>query len=1507
MMGLLDFLLVSDNNATIYKNSGGVKASDGIIHVSFNSSFSTTAFNSNHRAIKPGDYNGDGLMDFLVNEQNNSVWKLVLNTGSGFTSSVISNITAKEESYTDKNDDKDECMVLDLNHDGKSDVVIVDANYSYEHDIFGNKWGDYVNTTVNWYISNGSGFDIVKSYTINDENYFFRKNQTIGDFNGDGFAELFTFDSNLYSGSDSTDAGRFYYYNTNHNAKKIISITDGLNNSTQIDYQFLTYTTDRLSTRNFYTIGIGSSYPIADIQVPILCVNRIITPNGLGGNSTTEYSFSGLKTHLYKGLLGFSSITASNTLNDVKTVSTTEFDPILYLPSKQTNENYSISQNFKISKNETTISNSKSNGVFNSQPTQTKENNYLANSSKTTDYLTYDTWGNPTHVRSTTGDDADKLIVDNNTTYGTFGSWCPNKIVMATSISQIGSDILTKNASFDYDNKGNLTKNISDVNDVNQLTTEYLTFDVYGNPSDIKKTANGNSRTSSVVYASGRFISSKIDVLGQTTSYKWDSVTTLLKSETNRLGKTEYTYNSQGQLVETKYPDGKRTAKVLQWAGNGNSYGAKYYSYSETSGSAPEYVWYDALGREMVSETYGLNNKKISVFKEYLANGKLYRVSEPTFESSAQSWAATYAYDPYGRTNTVTTLNGTTTTAYTGRKTTTTSPSGIIEQNQKSSGLLDFTIQNGKKVSFTYYPTGLTKTSIPEGGQSITTEYDLQGNRTKLIDPDAGTTESHFNGFGELLWSKQSMHNGTLITTTNTYAPTTGLLQNIVRNGETTSYHYDSKNRIDSIGIIGKHAQSFVYDSFDRVTNHTEYINGKSFSSATEYDALGREKRHKYPSNYWTFNIYDNNGNLIEVRDDYNHSIWKPLEENARGQLTRVSRGGKETSFGFDSRGLPDSIVSPGIINMTYSFNTKGNLEYRQDNLASHTLQKEQFVYDGMNRLTNWNIYQNNSTTAVKLNGQVYDSNGNISTRSGLDNLTMNYGENGKPHALTSISGKPGSISSDSLDVTYTDFKKIATLTEGSKSYALTYGVDDERRMSVYKINGTTRLTRYYLGDYEEEVDASGNVRKIHYLSGGAVFIQNYGKDSLLYGYSDYQGSLIALTDENGTVVEQYAYDPWGNRRNPADWTASDTRTSWRLNRGYTGHEHLDAFAIINMNGRVYDPLTGIFFSPDPQLQDPGNWMNYNRYGYGYNNPLIYTDPTGEYAVWDDAVAIIGGGVINWYSNGCKFNSAGFSFFVAGAIAGECTLYAPTAYTAIAGGLGAVNSTINQGFSNGNFSFKNVDFGNVIVSGAMSSITSYLGGKMSEALGLDNLLKGIKSPLINNVLKGQIGGTIVGGTMEGIGAVSNNQNFWNGFCNGAKNGFITGSINGFSSAVQYSQKNHVNLFNGKGAAYHYTNSKNIESIKKTGLRPSPKDNCAYVTSNPDYNTNEVNQALYLDESPRDAVIGVDINRMQKDGIYPIVGPRPVTNGYGDETLYEGKINPKYLFYNLNSFIFKFRP
>jgi RHS repeat-associated protein len=115
----------------------------------------------------------------------------------------------------------------------------------------------------------------------------------------------------------------------------------------------------------------------------------------------------------------------------------------------------------------------------------------------------------------------------------------------------------------------------------------------------------------------------------------------------------------------------------------------------------------------------------------------------------------------------------------------------------------------------------------------------------------------------------------------------------------------------------------------------------------------------------------------------------------------------------------------------------------------------------------------------------------------------------------------------------------------------------------------------------------------------------------MYYIHKDHLGSINVITNDNAAIVEEQSFDAWGRRRNPTNWTYTSIAKPTITDRGYTGHEHLDQFNLINMNGRVYDPLIGRMLSPDITVQAPGNSQSFNRYSYCLNNPLKYTDPSG--------------------------------------------------------------------------------------------------------------------------------------------------------------------------------------------------------------------------------------------------------------------------------------------------------
>lgn len=111
------------------------------------------------------------------------------------------------------------------------------------------------------------------------------------------------------------------------------------------------------------------------------------------------------------------------------------------------------------------------------------------------------------------------------------------------------------------------------------------------------------------------------------------------------------------------------------------------------------------------------------------------------------------------------------------------------------------------------------------------------------------------------------------------------------------------------------------------------------------------------------------------------------------------------------------------------------------------------------------------------------------------------------------------------------------------------------------------------------------------------------GAATVEYIHTDALGSVVAVTDSTGTVIEQREYEPYGRQLKPT--TVSD-------GPGYTGHASDAATEMIYMQQRYYDPEIGRFLSSDAMTAFDDPIRMFNRYKYAANNPYKFTDPDGR-------------------------------------------------------------------------------------------------------------------------------------------------------------------------------------------------------------------------------------------------------------------------------------------------------
>jgi len=872
-----------------------------------------------------------------------------------------------------------------------------------------------------------------------------------------------------------------------------------------------------------------------------------------------------------------------------------------------------------------------------------------------------------------------ELVTQTTTAQTTIpNNWILNRPDEEKTILTRNNESTASFIKYEYDSDNTYQPNKVTVypNDGSQLTDRLTTvthysYDEFGNATDVVTEApfgQYGEQPRSVHYQYGsnyqhRLMTKEIhgeETDGYYTIYKYD-FHDRQRAVIDCNGKTIEYENSPLVTIQKTFPiDGTEQRTVTLWAADSpyKPEGASYYSWSKKTGGVTTMTFYHKTGLELRNVTFDFDGNPIFADKRYNDLGLLEQESAPYKQGESEDniqWT-TYAYDNLDRLERTLYPDGTENrTEYHGLKTIST----VVPHEgspQKSVAILNamgwpkqkidaYDTQHPTSVHYEYYPDGNLKwTRINDDETTkIRLEYDHAGNRTLLHDPDYCIEKkdliSVYNAFGEEV-STTTPRDLTSTYLYDQFGRMTLRTENepLVGGGtesRTTVWTYNEDAASGKKGLLHTIAYpgqtiTYSYDDCQRVRKEVaEFDSGESYITRYTYDEAARKAHVLYPSGYYVHYHYNDIGHFRSITDSNGNEIYRTEKTTPLGQTERFVMAGNIVStreYHPEKHTLTHIHTAKGeniLQNLRYDYDGFGNLAFRKDE-TRHL--EEHFEYDHLNRLK---VIKR----GIMITGTMeYDPYGRM-TKKVSDNTIIfsdaRYDINTKPHAIDEASCGFGVIPEEEQNITYTCFDKVKTITEGGNTLVYTYGYDRQRIFMEEHANGIDR-TKRYVGSCEFITKTENNVTTastLTYLTSPtgvfAVVVTNAdGKHYLHYILKDHLGSWTTITDSEGVVEQELSYDAWGNLRDPNTWIRLWSDPIYEepmFDRGYTGHEHMMAFGLINMNGRCYDPMMSSFLSVDAYVQSPDNSQNFNRYAYCLNNPLKYIDPSG----W----VVLGGGM----------------------------------------------------------------------------------------------------------------------------------------------------------------------------------------------------------------------------------------------------------------------------------------
>ncbi len=705
-----------------------------------------------------------------------------------------------------------------------------------------------------------------------------------------------------------------------------------------------------------------------------------------------------------------------------------------------------------------------------------------------------------------------------------------------------------------------------------------------------------------------------------------------------RLLATRNTYDSTGLLIKVEqgqlvnWPDD--TVDVSAWAN---------YGFSGNNIFSTTMISYDSYGRK--TQELGIGRDGITAESEtefsYDTAGKVLckavRMNKPSFgstyvdaclqrsgDSALPDRIYQYTYDGFD--HVLTEQRGVGTALQETYVTNTYSSQLLTSQTDANGNLTYLTYDNYGRLLIRYYPSRTTPGKIDQTNFNYYL-YDANGNLTYEIKRDWGKSVTYTYDANNRLITKDLND--------NTYSPD-------------VYYDYDARGRTlqAAYGSDGGAGIYTSYDGFGRVIASTNTMGGTSRTLSYQYDDNGNRTRITHPDGTYFQYAFDGLNRLNRLCEsatscpDGSSALlvsvgYKPegipsyISRNNNASVTSIpAQVGTPSQFGLNNGNRVQNLVhdfqgTADDLTNTFTYNAGGQIvQLDQSNTA--------YSYVGNNNITG-DYWVNGLNQYFSVNGQTfqYDLNGN-ETNDG----TTAYAYDMENH-LVGASGTGVSAS---------------------------FQYDPQGRLFQSTINGTTTQFLYDNNALVAEYVAGTMTKR--YVHGDQVdqpLVQYTGSTvtpaARQYLHADHQGSIIAQSDNSGTVQAKYTYDNFGN---PGNITTADRF-------GYTGQLWFKDIKLNYYKARWYSSYQGRFLQTDPIFYKD----DMDLYTYVGNDPMDRKDPTGLCA--EDLC-------IGEAEAAAQLGNAAFTA-VTGIAAGYVTYEVATAFSN-----GVQNAAMNASSSNNNSS-----------------------------------------------------------------------------------------------------------------------------------------------------------------------------------------------------------------------------